>query len=727
VSGWDVDPGTLEMMYRGQPVAYDFVGNDDSNCQDSEAVRFYGWAFDGSRLERQFLTENVFWLWAGGTPQNVETTPVTTTHPSADSFRDEITREREFRFTHTLTDNWDEFPNEADAWYWEAVQGTSDSVITRTKQITLPTPAASGPDAVITAEFLSRGNNGNTNSDVYHDVSLFLNSAEAFAGNLVWKNLRSVNVTTTVPMTALLDGPNDVHFQYELEQSALIFLNRITVEYQRRFVAQNDRLIIHDEQGPHTYSVGNFSADSALVWDISDRRQPRALADVKPTGSNPYTYTFGVESPDSTDFIATNAESLLSPAPGDIEKYVPDDLEPQAGGADWVAISYGDFMPATEQLAAHRASADYGGLATHVVDVQDVIEQYGYGLPIPAAIQSYLAHALTAWDPAPRYVLLVGDGHMNPRKLDCPPTQPPNGCAHWGDTAETNYVLTDLVFKDEFAGLIPSDHTFALLSGDDLLPDVAVGRLAVNSVAELQNITEKIVGYEEEHLAPQPWQRNFVFVADNPDSGGNFCRANKQVVTDTVPVSYNSLFLCLSENPTVEDVEDLQADIHEAVNNPGATFLNYRGHGAVRVWGGSPAILNLDEENGWIPWEGNEPLIILSMDCWDGHFATPGEEQNAAISEVFMAEEKGNGGSVAHWSSTGLGYDAQHTVLHKGFYEGLFGHGLTTIGQAINYSKLNYHQLNYHSSQLYSFTFQGDPAMLLIDPYWTYLPLLRKE
>ena len=70
-----------------------------------------------------------------------------------------------------------------------------------------------------------------------------------------------------------------------------------------------------------------------------------------------------------------------------------------------------------------------------------------------------------------------------------------------------------------------------------------------------------------------------------------------------------------------------------------------------------------------------------------------------------------NRGSVAHWSSAGLGYSSEHTVLHSGFYEGMFDYGLNSIGDAANYAKIKYYQSGRYISEIYGFILLGDAAM----------------
>ena len=50
------------------------------------------------------------------------------------------------------------------------------------------------------------------------------------------------------------------------------------------------------------------------------------------------------------------------------------------------------------------------GLRTAVVDIEDIFDEFGYGLVTPQAIKEFITYAYESWQsPAPQYVLLVGD------------------------------------------------------------------------------------------------------------------------------------------------------------------------------------------------------------------------------------------------------------------------------------------------------------------------------
>ncbi|MBK8986046.1 MAG: DUF11 domain-containing protein [Chloroflexi bacterium] len=724
-----IDPNTIQMMHRGQPVAYQFIGDPNNGFQPGDAVRFYGATFTGPRLETQFVGDNIYWLWGGGTP-----TPITQRantagqgQPVVTTFRSTITREPENVHHSTWTNQWNQYPNEPDAWYWERVT-QNVNILTRTYPITLPHPALTGASAYYEVELLPREANTSPTNFLY-DVRATINNYPV-QGQVTWQRLRSINVTGTQPITTLLAGVNTASVIFATDRSAspgdpIVFLNRISVSYDRRLTADNNQLLFDKQNNPgvQQFEVNNFSQNQLsqiLVWDISDPLRPEQinLSSSDISGSGPYTYTFtGLDAADGR-YLATTSANVRSVK--QISQYIPHSLQP-AGGADWIAISHNLFITEAQRLAAHRADPQFGGLAAHVVDINDLINQFGYGLPLPESIRHYLGYALATWPTAPSYVVLVGGGTINPRNLPCPVSTA--GCRAQWDPNQPNFVLTDIVFTDRFQGAVPSDHTFVTLIGDDLAPDIAIGRLVANTTTEANAIVSKIIRYDQNLLTPADPQRHLLFVADNADTGGNFCLENTNLGAN-LPPSLLQSHVCL-DVATEADTNRVRDEMKSHIDSEGVNILNYRGHGGVQFWA-SPPIFNVNPLSGGYaglvyittttPISGfwanvTRPLIIISADCLDGHFGFPGEP---ALSRTFMA--MGGVGAAAHWSSTGLGFTSEHTVLLNNLYAGAFELGLPSLGQAINHAKMVYYTNGQHPSELYSFTLQGDPAMQLYRP-----------
>ncbi|MGW8318751.1 MAG: C25 family cysteine peptidase [Candidatus Promineifilaceae bacterium] len=697
----NIDRRTLELVHRGEPVAYQFVGDGDSLFEPNERIRFYGWAFAGSRLERQYVRNNVFWLWAGGRATSIPTIG-SKSGTNVTSFRSSVTEELEQVWFPTWTDGWDQFPNEPDAWYWDMLTKAVAGPITKTYTIMTPYPELSGPDALLTAEFSSKWSPVVGMVSQPHSIRLSINGLLNVASS-EWFDKQNVNVTGTIPLATLASGQNQVMVtlatQAQVPAGNAVYLNRVTVDYRRQLLADGDQLIFADDVGGlRQFEVGGFATNSLqqfLAWDITNRRAPIAIdpSTLTVSGSGPYSIIFGTEHPANSRFVATTTSNVLVPKL--ISKYVPPSLEPP-GGADWVAVTYHDFVTETQRLASHRQEADFGDFRTSVVDVADVVNQYGYGLPLPGAIRDYMSHAVSSWAVKPRYLTLVGDATVDPRHLN----------PSWPDA---QLVPADLAFVDRYQGEIPSDYVYTLVSGNDLLPDIAVGRIPARSIADASAMVDKIIRYDQNQVGPSAWMRNFTFLADNADSAGNFCLENRDVGAH-LPADLNYVELCLVDNPTESDAENLRSRLFSMINVTGTILLSYRGHGGVDYWAGSPSLMSSSDIGLWN--NAQKPLIIVTGDCLDGFFAYPPVQ---GLGETLMRASKR--ASAAYWSASGFGFSSEHTVLEQSFYDAVYNDGLVALGDAANQAKLDFVLAAGHPSILYSFVLLGDPAMKMAQPF----------
>jgi hypothetical protein len=161
-------------------------------------------------------------------------------------------------------------------------------------------------------------------------------------------------------------------------------------------------------------------------------------------------------------------------------------------------------------------------------------------------------------------------------------------------------------------------------------------------------------------------------------------------------------------------------EIGKQVNDHGASILNYRGHGSDQNWAGtsgSPPILTAGSTGFWQ--NISRLLVILSADCLDGYFV---HSHSSALGESFM--RLSDRGSVAHWSSSGLGFTYKHRILHSAFSDGVFRKHLNSMGDAVNFAKNEYYQSGGDDSKLVSFILLGDPAMKLLPFEDVLLPVM---
>src|SRR5205085_1141966 len=155
----------------------------------------------------------------------------------------------------------------------------------------------------------------------------------------------------------------------------------------------------------------------------------------------------------------------------------PSSLRTPSEGADFVILSHRDFLDRARPLAALRQAE---GLSVAIVDVEDVFDEFSFGVKSPQAIKDFLGFARSSWQKAPRFVLLVGDASLDPK--------------NYLGLGDSDLVPTKLI--DTASMETASDGWLADLDGDGI-EDLAVGRLPVRTAAEAEAAVSKIINYEQ--------------------------------------------------------------------------------------------------------------------------------------------------------------------------------------------------------------------------------------
>ncbi|HFC12428.1 MAG TPA: hypothetical protein ENJ56_06250, partial [Anaerolineae bacterium] len=669
-----VNPHTFEMMWRGEALAFQFLGDDDAFFEPDEAILFYGWRFNESRDERQYVKTNVYWLWADGNRLAIPTVANVTDNGLIKSVSAEITSEPENTFSLTYTSKWDTFPNEFDTWYWQQIDQSAPVDFS----LNLPYPDPEADAASYLVEVLNRDNRS-------HSVTTTFNNYTSTTHT--WSGLLDTNLTQSIPASALNNGANTVNIAVQSSTTDRLLINRITVQYKRLLKTDNNFLQFQAPAGNHTFALGGFAPDSNLLfWNISNRLQPIASETNGSFDAATQQHLVGGLVADSAEFVATS--TLLTPTA--ITPYNAPNLDP-VDGAEWLAITHNSLASEATRLADYRS--DHSRLTTHVVDVADVINQYGYGLPLPSALRNYILHA-TTWATAPNYVTLIGGATINPRQLSCQS----NCYAGWTD-GEESLVPTYMLGQDRSMGLLVSDHFYGTVDGG-AQQTISVGRLPANTVDELRVMVDKIITYESNLISAEAWMKNLLFVSDNADSAGNFCAYNDNHLNG-YSADFAKTNLCLDNM----DTTTLRDNMFSAIND-GVLISHYLGHGFITKWA-SENILTQQDTGRFT--NRDKPFIQISGNCTDGQFAWVG---SPSISETLLTLEQG--GSVAHWGSTGLGYLFEHQVMHVAFTEGLQDRGLTRMGDAVRYAKNSYLNYGLYAPQAYGSVLLGDPAMQIV-------------
>lgn len=672
-----LDPRTLQLSNQGNQVAIEVIGEADGAFNSSDYILFYG-----NKVTTKYTNVNVYWLsWGGTNGLRMGTSNGapggTGTVPPYFSTTQRIEQDKIYQSAYPSgSDN--------DRWYWLWVYsyGTNPAVVTAT--FTLPNPVTTSTSATVSGIFKG------FSAVPQHHTRVYLN------GNLIndatWPSEAIHSFAATVPQSYLINGTNLITISAPLDggiTSDISLVNRFDITFNKLYTAVGDTLFFDgDTAGKWEYRVGAFTTNTVDVFDVSTPSNPvRVLgANIIPTGG---TYRLAFEQTIAAErhYVALTTAQRKSPTT--IVADVPSDLRSTANGADYIIITHPDFSASLQPLAAYHTAQ---GLRTVIVDVKEVYDTFNYGVFYPDAIQSFLAYAYAHWTaPSPTYVLLVGDGHYD--------------FFNNLGRGEPIYLPPYLADVDPWMGETAADNRYVCVSGGDILPDMHLGRLPVKTVTEANTVVAKILGYAQ-NPPTTDWNRQVLFVADNPDAAGNFYNFSDSIVNNYLPEPYIAQKVYYGRTHTAPLAA--RNAITSAINS-GRLMVNYIGHGAVNNWAGESLLVRGDA--ALLTNAGKLPFFT-PMTCLEGYYIypSPPSVDASSLAEVFVRAP--NKGAIASWSPTGLGLASGHDILNRVLYQAIFFDNVIQLGPATTLGKLAMAGQG-HDELIDAYILFGDPALAL--------------
>ncbi|MBN1268456.1 MAG: hypothetical protein JXB04_02630 [Kiritimatiellae bacterium] len=502
-----------------------------------------------------------------------------------------------------------------------------------------------------------------------HRVAISLNGHPL--GEIGWNGIERADFSATFSQSLLVDGANSVSVQALLNDHvpySVVYVDSFDLTCQRRYEAVDNQLLVRADDNP-VVTVEGFTAPDVRVLDVSNPRRPvvENAVTVDAFGGG-WRASFVPAGPSVPYQLFVEGAAM---APGSIAADRPSDLRDTANAAEYVVITVPELAAEAATLAAYRSGK---GLTSKVVLLDDIYDEFNYGLAEPPAIKSFLSYAAQYWTVPPRYVVLAGEGNYD----------------YLNNTGAGGNLLPAMLASTP-QGLYASDGWFADIDGD-LVPDMAVGRLPVLTPAELSALVGRITGYESGEGGR--WKQDIVLAADNPDNGGDF------------PVSSDSIGSLLPRDYALEKVYlselglgDARTQLIGAINK-GAAFVNYFGHGGINLLAAEGLFTSGDA--GALT-NGNRLPVVVSLSCVVGQFALPGFD---CLSETLLLSP---GGAVAVWSPTGESYNHGAEILASGLYRTLFQGGEKVLGDAVVRTLGEFDQPWVYMLKIYNLL--GDPAM----------------
>jgi hypothetical protein len=231
------------------------------------------------------------------------------------------------------------------------------------------------------------------------------------------------------------------------------------------------------------------------------------------------------------------------------------------------------------------------------------------------------------------------------------------------------------------------------VNGEDLLPDMAIGRLPATTLEQAEALVAKALEWED---SGQGLGGPAVLVADSPDIAGDF-----ESDVDDVRASFLS-----GRSTTTLRVRELGAGARPAILgafDEGASLMSYVGHGGTAVWSSANVLNSWDVPS--LLAQSRQPLL-LTMNCLNGYFVAPNFD---ALPEALLKAE--GRGAIAAFSPSGLSLDGPAHQFHRALMAGIVSGTHERLGDVILAAQQDYAQSGAMPELLSVYHLLGDPAM----------------
>ncbi|MFN7966113.1 MAG: C25 family cysteine peptidase [Acidobacteriota bacterium] len=728
------DPRKYRLTVQGIEIPIKVEGESDGVFGPGDAIVFYGQAIGAVDLyspdvfqSGDYTDTNVYRLdiFTGakrivartgtGAPNGVYQVPA--------SFRYTVRYEQNLRFFGTIPQDG------TDHWYADSFSSSTTADGTSQEQ-SVPTPDYASGSVSVRVKQLGLKPSGNPSylhrSQVWVD-GVLRNTAD-------WDGYRefvqgqengaiSFTPASLAPLTKV-----QIKLPFPPRNSSTadsVNINWVEIDYDRRYQVQSDALLFDVDNADREPHLAGTSA-LAEVWEITKSSPSAAgMAIVLPervpnaaftAGETRFTMQVDGTAPAKRRFVAAGPSGYLLPsavredqAPSTLDASLGSSLQGAGSGADWVIVGYRSFLDMTagsrlRQLLTQRQGQ---GLDTAVIDIRDVYDEFSDGIEDPEAIKKFMSYAMANWSPAPSYLVLVGDATRDYKNF-------------YGNSPSRQFVPTHMVdvATDQQLSYYLSDTWFAATAPGSEIPQAAVSRVPVRTLAEAEEVFRKLVAYETT-AAPSSWSGRALLVSEN-DPDGFFAvhnaiwdewfsgTAGPQVATKVYEAAQDD---CVAMNSSIDSNVNL-----------GAGLMTYAGHGGYQVWGrGTCGFFNTKTSGVDDLTDINNPNALnfqVQANCITGHFAQDNSSTGTDSQIVFMEDwlVTPNKGAVGGMAPSHLAFGFELDTILNPLYEEVWGpHKARLVGEIDRRMRRDFDTFN-KTILLRSFVTFGDPATRLRMP-----------
>ncbi len=290
-----------------------------------------------------------------------------------------------------------------------------------------------------------------------------------------------------------------------------------------------------------------------------------------------------------------------------------------------------------------------------------------------------------------------------------------------GDVSGTYSIPCAFYPSPEYAENDADDHQYSLLEGDDYFPDILVGRLSFNDVAEFMTMANKSLSYEKTpYMTNTNWMTRGLAVAGNYAEGGlrpitpvQMSRWLRNKMLDYGYAQVDTVFY----PPTYPGTSNIATSI-----NQGVQFVSYRGWGDANGW--HYPSFHIPDLNGTV--SGQRMPIVFSIVCNTGDFAN---SVNPSFGEKWlrMGSQAQPNGCVAFVGPSDLHTKTRlNNSISSGAFRSIFDYGVRGFASSVLMGKIELYKNfpndlapnQYVSFYFHVYNVQADPSLNM----WVLIP-----
>ena len=348
-----------------------------------------------------------------------------------------------------------------------------------------------------------------------------------------------------------------------------------------------------------------------------------------------------------------------------------------------------DNIDWVQEYADYRSSMTGGGLVTSLVDVEQLYDQFAYGVDRHfISLKNYVHWTAKNYDD-PKFLFIIGKGieYPNIRKDSSIQEATNFQVPTWGNPGSDNILMT---------------------TKDSPVPIFPIGRLAAGTSYDVRNYLDKVRDHEQNVNNPstikdRSWQKEVLHLSGGGSTLGENLFIFLEEMRDTLENNKYGANVSTFRKESTDAIEFATDDlIFENINN-GVSLITFFGHASSNAFD-----FNLDNVENYN--NKDKYFLLMSLGCYSGNIHT----LDGGISESFVLSK--DRGAIAFLAASGTAYVTVQKRFGTQLYSELGGplYG-KSVGEAVvkvidefkgftDFGYVTFYQ---------QLTFHGDPSLKL--------------